>query len=233
MIPIVAATAGLAGVAIYACIWPTAQLFGKTIVKAEPKSRMLALTYDDGPNGAMTERLVALLQQYRVRATFFMIGRHAERQPDLVHDIALAGHAIGNHGYSHAPLISLSQARIRDELVRCQDTLARVAGTRPRFFRPPFGVRSPSVLRAASSLGLTPVLWSVTCFDWQTTTTEAVARHATRQIVGGDVILLHDGGHQEIGADRSATIEASHRLIEHYGAKGFQFVTVDKICTLA
>ncbi|MCU1311852.1 MAG: polysaccharide deacetylase, partial [Candidatus Angelobacter sp.] len=95
-----------------------------------------------------------------------------------------------------------------------------------RLFRPPFGARRPHTLRLARELGYTPVMWSVTCFDWKETTADRVERHAIRQIRGGDVILMHDGGHTHLGANRRATIEATDRLISRYKNEGFEFVTI-------
>jgi peptidoglycan/xylan/chitin deacetylase (PgdA/CDA1 family) len=105
--------------------------------------------------------------------------------------------------------------------------LRELTGT--RLFRPPFGARRPSTLRLARELGYTPVMWSVTCFDWKETTADRVEQHAIRQIRGGDVILMHDGGHTHLGANRRATIEATDRLITRYKSEGFEFVTIPEM----
>jgi peptidoglycan/xylan/chitin deacetylase (PgdA/CDA1 family) len=96
-------------------------------------------------------------------------------------------------------------------------------------FRPPFGARRPSTLRLARELGYTPVMWTVTCFDWKETTADRIEQHAARQIRGGDVILMHDGGHTHLGANRRATVEATDRIIYRYKNEGYDFVTVPEM----
>lgn len=96
-------------------------------------------------------------------------------------------------------------------------------------FRPPFGLRRPATLRIARELGYTPVMWTVTCWDWKQTTADRVVQHARRQITGGDVILMHDGGFEQMGADRAHTVIATDRIIGEYKDKGFEFVTVPQM----
>jgi len=105
----------------------------------------------------------------------------------------------------------------------------RVSLSRSRLFRPPFGARRPATLRIAREMGYTPVMWSVWCFDWKTTSADAVEQHAVRGITGGDVILLHDGSHKRFGADRAHTVEATDRIIRRYKDQGFEFVTVGEM----
>jgi peptidoglycan-N-acetylglucosamine deacetylase len=102
----------------------------------------------------------------------------------------------------------------------------RAGQSESRLFRPPFGARRPATLRIAREMGYTPVMWSVWCYDWQATTADRVERHAIKSIRGGDVILLHDGGHKRFGTDRSHTVEATDRIIRRYKDRGFEFVTV-------
>jgi peptidoglycan/xylan/chitin deacetylase (PgdA/CDA1 family) len=113
------------------------------------------------------------------------------------------------------------------ELERQAKQVRQLSGT--RLFRPPFGLRRPATLRIARELGYTPVMWTVTCFDWKETTADRVERHAVRQIRGGDVILMHDGGHTQMGADRRHTVEGTDRLIRRYKGDGFEFVTVPEM----
>lgn len=98
-----------------------------------------------------------------------------------------------------------------------------------RLFRPPFGARRPATLHIAREMGYTPIMWSVWCFDWKATTADRVEAHAVRGITGGDVILLHDGGHKHFGTDRSHTVEATERIIRRYQDQGFEFVTVGRM----
>src|SRR5437016_1599261 len=191
----IAGTAGLAaaGMASYGAIAPESGLFGKTLHRlADPKQ--LALTYDDGPNDPHTLRLLDVLARHDVKATFFLIGRFIAQRPDIAQRIAAAGHAIGNHTYTHPKLVFTSQARLKDELTKCEQALRDAVGEHSNLFRPPFGGRRPDVLRTVRAAGLVPVMWSVTCFDWKVATAEQVERHAVRQITQqtsrGKIVLL-------------------------------------------
>ncbi|MCI0349159.1 MAG: polysaccharide deacetylase family protein, partial [Acidobacteriales bacterium] len=107
--------------------------------------------------------------------------------------------------------------------------LSDAVGAHAPLFRPPFGARRPHVLQTAWDLKLETVMWSVTCYDWRATTPERIEQHAARQMRGGDVILLHDGGHRAMGTDRSATVAATERLIARYQREGYEFVTVSRM----
>ncbi len=227
MIEWIAGATGLAaaGVASYGAIAPESELFGKTLHRlAEPKQ--LALTYDDGPNDPHTLNLLDVLAKHDVKATFFLIGKHVAAKPDIARRIAAAGHTIGNHTFTHPNLFFCSAARIRQELTDCEKVLAENVGAHSKLFRPPFGARRPAVLSIAREMGLTPVMWTVTCYDWKVTTAERVERHATRQISGADLILMHDGGHKAPGADRAHTVEATSRLIPRLTAEGYSFAAL-------
>jgi peptidoglycan/xylan/chitin deacetylase (PgdA/CDA1 family) len=224
-----AVTLAAATAAGYQSMAPTGQWFGKTFTGLPPDSRQLALTYDDGPNDPHTLRLLEVLAKHGVPATFFLIGRHAEDLPDLVNEIAKAGHVIGNHTFSHPLLIFKSTSEIRGELLRCQAVLHDATGAHSNLFRPPFGGRRPAVLRIARELGLAPVMWNVTGYDWNAPPAASIERKVSAQIRGGDVILLHDGGHKHLGADRSQTVIATDHLLTRYKSEGFEFVTIPQM----
>jgi peptidoglycan/xylan/chitin deacetylase (PgdA/CDA1 family) len=224
-----AASVAAAATAGYQSMAPTGQWFGKTFTGLSPNSRQLALTYDDGPNDPHTLHLLEVLAKHGVSATFFLIGRHAEDLPDLVNEIAKAGHVIGNHTFSHPLLIFKSISEIRGELLRCQSVLHDAIGKHSNLFRPPFGGRRPAVLRIARSLGLQPVMWNVTGYDWNAPPAATIEKKVTKQIRGGNVILLHDGGHKQLGADRSQTVIATDRLLTRYKSEGYEFATIPQM----
>src|SRR5262249_13133717 len=138
-------------------------------------------------------------------------------------------HVIGNHTYTHPNLSLQSQTQVRIQLTTCQNILSDVVGAAPKLFRPPYGGRRPSVLRIAHELGLEPVMWSITCYDWKASTPEQIEKHVKRQLRGGDVILMHDGGHVEMGIDRQHTVAATDRLISKYKAEGYEFATISEM----
>jgi peptidoglycan-N-acetylglucosamine deacetylase len=218
-----------AAAAGYQSMAPTGQWYGRSFKGLQPGSRQLALTYDDGPNDSHTRQLLDVLAKHNVLATFFLIGRYAQQHPEIVCEIARAGHVIGNHTFTHPLLTFKSEAEIRIELCTCRVALADTIGQHSNLFRPPFGGRRPAVLRVARELGLEPVMWNVTGYDWNAPPAAMIERRVTRQIRGGDVILLHDGGHKQIGADRSQTVLATDRLIARFKEKGYEFVTIPQM----
>jgi len=205
---------------------PTGQWYGRTFTGLARGSRQIALTYDDGPNDPHTLRLLDVLARHEVRATFFLIGRYVRQRPDIARAVVSAGHVVGNHTFSHPLLTLKSGLEIRRELSHCRAALQDAIGEHSRLFRPPFGGRRPAVLRIARDLGLEPIMWNVTGYDWSAPPAAEIERKVTRQVRGGDVILLHDGGHKQMGADRSQTVIATDHLIGRYKSEGYEFVTI-------
>jgi peptidoglycan/xylan/chitin deacetylase (PgdA/CDA1 family) len=164
-----------------------------------------------------------------VRATFFLIGRYVNQRPDIVRELAGAGHVIGNHTFTHPLLIFRTPARIRQEIADCQHALTDAVGEHSNLFRPPFGGRRPAVLRIVAEMGFHPVMWNVSGCDWKAPSSAYIEKKVARKVRGGDVILLHDGGHKAFGADRSLTVTATDHLIAHYKAEGYEFVTIPEM----
>ena len=220
----------------YHALSPTSQGFGETVIGTPGRGRLLALTYDDGPNPRWTPQLLDLLARYGVKATFFVVGKYVEQQPELVQRSLAEGHALGNHTYSHMALLLASEAKIAGELKRCAEAVERAGGRFSRvadamLCRPPYGRKRPAALARLRALGYVPVMWSVTCWDWaRHPRPERVWWHARRQIRGGDIVLQHDGdGDHGFDVDRAATLVVTERILERYGGEGFEFVTVPEL----
>ena len=223
------AGAAAAVAAGYQSMSPTGQWYGRTFTGLAPGSRQLALTYDDGPNDPCTLRLLEILAKHNVRATFFLIGRYVRQRPNIVRALLEAGHAIGNHTFAHPNLIFATPGQTRSELQACAQAIQDAGATPSSLFRPPFGGRRPGTLRIARSMGLTPVMWNVAGRDWVAKSPEEIEVSIKRAVRGGDVILLHDGSHHGMGADRAHTVTATDRLITHFKASGYQFVTIPQM----
>jgi peptidoglycan-N-acetylglucosamine deacetylase len=223
-----AATAALSA-AGYQSMAPTGEWYGKTFSGLPRGTRQLALTYDDGPNDPHTLRLIEVLAKHEVHATFFLVGRYVQQRPAIVRDIVNAGHVVGNHTFTHPLLTFKGSAEIRQQLSDCRSAIEQAVGASTSLFRPPFGGRRPAVLRIARELGLETVMWNVTGFDWNAPPSEVIEQKVTKQIRGGDVILLHDGGHKEMSADRSQTVLATDRLITRYKSEGYEFTTIPQM----
>ena len=164
-----------------------------------------------------------------VHATFFLIGRYVQQRPEIAREVVKAGHVVGNHTFTHPLLTLRSASEIRREFSNCRAALHDSVGEHSNLFRPPFGGRRPAVLHIAHELGLEPVMWNVTGYDWNAPPAAQIERKVAKQIRGGDVILLHDGGHKHMGADRSQTVFATDFLIERYKAEGYKFVTIPEM----
>jgi peptidoglycan-N-acetylglucosamine deacetylase len=221
------AAAAAASAAGYQSMAPTGQWYGRTFTGLARGSKQVALTYDDGPNDPHTLKLLEVLAKHDVRATFFMIGRYVRERPDIAREVVRAGHAVGNHTFTHPLLIFGSATETRRELLDCRQALEDAIGEHSNLFRPPFGGRRPATLRIARSLGLETVMWNVTGYDWTAPPAAEIERKVAHQMRGGDVILLHDGGHRAMGADRAQTVIATDNLIRRYKDQGCEFVTVE------
>ncbi len=219
-----------AGACAFAAMWPGSQIFGRTLI-APARPGEIALTFDDGPNPAWTPHLLELLARHDIKATFFLVGKFASEQSVLVRDIANGGHAVGNHSWSHPNLARSSAARIREELRNTKDALEQITGKPVKLFRPPFGARRPYVLRTARELGMTPVMWNAMTNDWEEPSADRIAERLMAKVKAAGRrgsaanIVLHDGGHRALGADRGPSIRAAEILIERFRST-HRFVTV-------
>jgi peptidoglycan/xylan/chitin deacetylase (PgdA/CDA1 family) len=222
--------AGAAAIAAgYQSMAPTGQWYGRAFCGTRGTNKQIALTFDDGPNDPHTLALLELLAKTGVPATFFLIGRYVRQRPEIAKAIAEAGHVIGNHTHTHPLLIFQSASQVHDEIVQCRDAIHDAVGEHSNLFRPPFGGRRPGTFSLIRRLGLEPVMWNVTGYDWNAPSAEYIEQKVTKRIHGGAVVLLHDGSHVAFGADRSATVQAVDRLINRYKAEGYAFVTVPEM----
>lgn len=229
---LLAGTAAVAAGAVtagYQSMSPTGQWYGRTFTGLKRGTKQLALTYDDGPNDPHTFRLLEVLAKHNVPATFFLIGRFVLQRPDITREIVKAEHIVGNHTFTHPLLTLRSTTEVRTELENCRSALRDVIGEHSNLFRPPFGGRRPAILRVVRDLGLQPVMWNVTGYDWTAPPAEVTERKVSSQIRGGNVILLHDGGHRQMGTDRSQTVLATDHLIARYKSEGYEFVTIQQM----
>ncbi|HYR91632.1 MAG TPA: polysaccharide deacetylase family protein [Terriglobia bacterium] len=212
------------GLPAWAGLHPRSQLFGSTRCTVE---NACALTFDDGPNPRITPHLLALLEKHCVPATFFVLGKYVEQCPTLAAEIVAANHAIGNHTYGHPSLLFFTRRQIIEELTRCEDAVFGATGRYSSCVRPPFGFRGPQFHSAAREVGLSEVvMWSVSGRDWKPQPAARVS-HRIRKVQSGDIVLLHDGDHRLLNADRSHMIQALEYWLPRWKDSGLQFV---KLC---
>lgn len=164
-------------------------------VRRGPATYRVALTFDDGPHPVYTPRLLELLAAHRVRATFFLIGRHAEQHPEVVREIVRTGHDLGSHTYHHRHLWGLDPIRTRAEILRGHRAVEAVAAHPVRFFRPPWGAMNLAALAICRAAGIVPVLWSVRAEGYfARPPAAAMAREVVRRSHPGAIVNLHDRG---------------------------------------
>ncbi len=225
---LLAGTGCAAGAYSWAACVPSSQLFGRTIQRTGD-ARTIALTFDDGPNPAVTPALLDLLERHSIHATFFLIGAHVRACPALAREIAQRGHTIGNHTDTHPALPLLSKQRISAELARCDESIQSATGQAPRWMRPPYGFRSPllnGVVKRRHGAGV--VMWSRLARDWKPQPAAPVI-HRLRRVRGGDIVLLHDGDHRAPGGDRRHTVEALAHWIPRWKDAGLRMAALDEI----
>lgn len=186
--------------------------------------KTIALTFDDGPHPVYTREILGILKEYGIRATFFCIGCNAEQYPELVREIAAAGHEIGNHTYGHPNLGEASYDGVREEILGMENALPAEVETRPHLFRPPGGMYCDEVCRAAADLEYSVILWSVDPRDWAHTAVEDIVENVLTNTDGGDIVLFHD-----YVSGESPTPEALRRILPELIERGFSFCTVGEM----
>ena len=191
-----------------------------------PGPHQVALTFDDGPDSQYTSQILDILDRYDVPATFFVIGRQAAGQPELLRRMIEEGHSVQNHTYGHYWLTRYSDATITDQLTRAGQVITDATGVAPHCLRPPFGAVNDRVRSLAAGLGLATIMWDVDPWDWKRPGARAVTSRVLGATGGGDVVLFHDTA-------GSSTIGALPAIIEGLRSRGLEFVPICSIPGLA
>lgn len=205
-----------------------AYLDRRFLCRASTREKRLAITFDDGPHRTHTIELCEMLERKGIRATFFVVGRHVRRFPDVVARLAAEGHEIGNHTDRHLPLSLLPAPMIRRELAVAHELILRAAGRGPEFFRPPMGWFSGTVLAEVARMGYRPVIGSIHPHDSRKPGVEEITGHVLSRVEPGAIIILHDGG-WSVGVDRSQTVRAVDRLTDDLLEDGYRFETLGEL----
>jgi peptidoglycan/xylan/chitin deacetylase (PgdA/CDA1 family)/Flp pilus assembly protein TadD len=198
-----------------------AALGGRAAEPLRGKARLVALTFDDGPNPLFTPRLLDILRMHKVRATFFMVGTQVLSWPDLARQVADEGHEIGNHSFSHPNMKLLSPERVEHEVLRAKVVIEQATGRATRLFRPPGGRFSDQAVRAAAAVGHRTVLWTSNILESEVRDPHAIALRMARELAGGGIALMHNG--------RDETVEVLPQLLARLKTMGVRFVTVSEL----
>lgn len=199
---------------------------GIRISRVSVPDKLVALTFDDGPHGVLTPRILDVLDRYGVKGTFFVLGKNVSLYPQVVKRASKAGHEIANHSWSHPKLTALSYDRVRSELSRTNEAICRATGKYPALMRPPYGAMNSSLLHSIySTFGTPVVMWDVDTNDWRKPGVQTVINRAVNGAKPGSVILVHD--------IHASTADAVEGIVRGLQARGFRLVTVSELLTAA
>lgn len=221
----------------YGYVAPTAQVFGKVYYTSKTSDKVIALTFDDGPNEPYTSQILDILNSYGVKATFFVIGKNVELYPETARRIIAEGHVLGNHTYSHKANHALTDDGDKD-IELAQEAIFNVTGVKPHLYRPPHGKKSPWELEYLKRGELVEVTWSAAANEahdellFGTPVPKEVAKEIISKAKPGRVILLHDGygtNHGDAKSDKSLTVKVLPSIIEELQKEGYRFVTVPEL----
>lgn len=189
------------------------------------QKKVVALTFDDGPDALYTPQILEILHQNKVPATFFVLGSQVDKYPKVMQWIAKAGHEIGNHGYEHHDLNKLTEQEVYDDIKRGERSILRATGILAQYYRPPGGVMTHDVMNAVQASGYDLIHWSLDPRDWSLARTASViAKSVKSNVSPGDILLFHDGG-----LNQKQTVAALQDLIRHLRSQGYRFVTVSQL----
>jgi len=222
-----AAISASAGVLAYGVRVPSASLLAPSVFRGDVARPAIALTFDDGPSES-TPALLEILDRSAARATFFQCGANVRRLPDIAREVAAAGHDIGNHTDTHPMLHFKSRDYIDREVAAAQETIERITGTRPRFFRAPYGVRWFGLGEVQRRHDLTGVMWTTLALDWKRPVQQVVAR-LMRGAANGAILCLHDGRVLQPRPDVRVMLEAVRAVLPKLMEQGFHFEKVTDI----
>ena len=211
----------LPGAVSHSSFEPLRYLLPKSDVALTPKHPWIALTFDDGPHPVLTEKLMAVLKQEGVPATFFVVGKMAVRYPDIVRDMAREGHEVANHTFTHPNLSHVNAGTLLNELGQTRQVIRRLTGRDTVFFRPPGGDYTQSMLKATQKAGYRMVLWTVLTKDVNGASLVAMRHRIMTQSSDGAIVLMHSGVPK--------TVEMLPGIIEDLRSEGYHFVTVSQL----
>lgn len=198
----------------------------QVLFHGSPRYKRIALTFDDGPDHNYTIQVLDILRNHQVPATFFIIGRQAKRNADVLQRIVKEGHVIGNHSYDHADFTKLTAKKIRKELKKTNQMIERITGKKPTLFRPPYGALNQNVEKLVSKAGYTIVYWNVDTKDWRGRSAKKILSVVKKDTQAGSIILFHSaGGHRHL----QGMVAALPKIIHYLKQQGYTLVTIDRL----
>lgn len=200
------------------------QVFGELVNHVDTKEKVVALTYDDGPNPPYTNQLIGILERNQIKATFFVVGNIIEKHRATVRLVLSKGHELGNHSYSHQKMTSENPSFIRSEIEKTDQLLRQLGVKEEIHFRAPYGRKFLVLPYLLAKMNKKNILWNVNPNDYKAPSSEVIENYVLEHVTPGSIILLHDGG-----GDRSGTVTATESLIKKLGERGYRFKTVSEL----
>ncbi len=202
---------------------------GEIVWEVNTNKKVMALTFDDGPDPEYTAQIAALLREYNAKATFFMVGSRVKAFPQVARQLVSENHELANHTYSHPDVRRISNDRLQAEMEKTQEIIYASTGVRPQLFRPPGGYYSDSVVNAAKRSGFLVVMWSwhQDTRDWSDPGVKKIVNKVLNNARNGDIVLFHD-----YGGNRSQTVKALREILPVLQKRGYEFVTVSEMMRL-
>ncbi len=199
--------------------------------RGNPQLQYIAITFDDGPDPIYTPLILDILKENDIKATFFLVGKHVQANPEIARRIVAEGHEIGNHTYSHRNLFGLAKEKILEEIEMAEEIILNVTGERPYLFRPPRGLYNQAVLDILKERQYTLVLWSQSSRDWMEISPASVRRYTLNNLLDGAILLFHDSGSiiASEGGDRYNTVKALPLIIQEIRKRGYIPVTITEL----
>jgi polysaccharide deacetylase family sporulation protein PdaB len=191
------------------------------IYNVDRSKKVCSLSFDAAWGNEQTDNLLATLKEYKVKATFFLVGDWVKKYPDSVKKIAKDGHDIGNHSNTHAHLTQMSESGIANDIKSCNEKIKKLTGKSPTLFRPPYGDYNNSVVSTVMGLDMYCIQWNIDSLDWKDPSVDQIVQNCVNKLCPGSIILLHNGA--------TNTPEALPKIIEAIKAEGYEIVPISKI----
>lgn len=186
-----------------------------------PGTKVIALTFDDGPHPKITKKILDILDRHNAKATFFMVGERVQYYPKTVQDVFSRGHEIGNHTWDHGDLSKLEMEEIEKEISTTNEAIQRITGNRPTLFRPPYGSLTDPIRQ---QVDMTIALWSADTFDWKYKDADLLLKEVTDRVHDQAVVLMHD--------IYPSTADGLEQVLQYLEGEGYTFVTVSELFAL-
>lgn len=201
------------------------------ITSGSKENKIIAISFDDGPHPKYTTQILDLLKEYDIKATFFVLGKHAELYPEIIKRQILEGHEIGNHSYSHVNMKKVSNKVIKEEYQKTQEIIYSISNTKPKIFRPPYGNYNNEIIKIVTNDDSSVILWTYyqDSKDWSNPGIDAIINTTLSKIQNGDIILFHD----YVYKPESHTVEALKTILPQLIDEGYKFVTISELIDIS